>query len=306
MKKLMLLIMLFILTVVVADRVSAQNTCSKKSDGKQVKVEFANATGKPFTINPVDEKCREQTSNKQISPDEIFYGVSHNGSVFRVREVGTNRLLQEIVIDRSKPVMIVQTDLDNSNARVIYLDRDEDSDSKPGNDDTAEKQTFPSNSDTVQTASSESNSSSDEKNIVTHNSFGKVKIGMTISDASKTLGTELARGNGYEDGCYYVEPKQRYKGVLFMVTNGTIARIDIKNKEYATDKGAKIGDTEAKIKQLYKGIEVFPQKYDEKKHDMEVYSDDKQFLIIFETDGNRVTGFRVGKAEEAAYVEGCS
>jgi hypothetical protein len=39
---------------------------------------------------------------------------------------------------------------------------------------------------------------------------------------------------------------------------------------------------------------------------MEVYSDDKQFLINFETDGNHLTGFRVGKAEEAGYVEGCS
>ncbi len=124
MKKLMLLMMLFALIIITTDNASAQNTCSKKSDGKQVNVEFANATGKAFTINPVDEKCKEQNSNKQISPDEIFYGTSYNGSVFRVREAGTNRLLQEIVIDPSKPIMIIQTDLDNSNARVMYLDRD--------------------------------------------------------------------------------------------------------------------------------------------------------------------------------------
>ena len=83
-------------------------------------------------------------------------------------------------------------------------------------------------------------------------------------------------------------------------------RIEIESKAYATDKGAKIGDTEAKIKRLYKGVKVSPQKYDEKKHDMEVYSGDKEYLIIFETDGKRVTAFRVGKAEEVGLVEGCS
>jgi len=143
-------------------------------------------------------------------------------------------------------------------------------------------------------------------NAVTFNSFGKVKTGMTVSQASKALGTELVRGKGYEDSCYYVNPKQGFKGVRFMVTNDSVARIDIESKEYATDKGAKIGDTEAKIKSLYKGVQVHPQKYDEKKHDMEVHSDDEQYLIIFETDGKRVTGFRAGKAEEVGYVEGCS
>lgn len=143
-------------------------------------------------------------------------------------------------------------------------------------------------------------------NAVTFNSFGKVKTGMTVSQASQALGTKLMRGKGYEDGCYYVAPKQGFKGVRFMVTKGTIARIEIESKEYATDKGAKIGDTEAKIKSLYKGVQVYPQKYNEKKHDLEVYSDDKQYLIIFETDGKHVTGFRAGKAEEVGYVEGCS
>ncbi len=39
---------------------------------------------------------------------------------------------------------------------------------------------------------------------------------------------------------------------------------------------------------------------------MEVRSADEQYLIIFETDGKHVTGFRAGQAEEVGYVEGCS
>ena len=143
-------------------------------------------------------------------------------------------------------------------------------------------------------------------NVVTFNSFGKVKTGMTVSQASEALGTELVGKAEEGIDCYYVNPKQGFKGVRFMVTNKTIARIEIESKAYATDKGAKIGDTEARIKSLYKGVKVSPQKYDEKKHDMEVYSNDKKYLIIFETDGKRVTGFRAGKAEEVGFVEGCS
>jgi len=56
---------------------------------------------------------------------------------------------------------------------------------------------------------------------VTHNSFGKVRVGMTVPEAAQALGTELVRGDGYQDSCYYVDPKQGYKGVRFMVTNGT-------------------------------------------------------------------------------------
>lgn len=145
---------------------------------------------------------------------------------------------------------------------------------------------------------------SSSANVVTHNSFGKIKVGMTVAQASQALGIELVAPNGKGE-CYYVEPKQGLKGVDFMVIEGLIARIDIESKEYATDKGARIGDTEAKIKSLYKGVEVHPQKYDEKLHDMEVYSDDKKYLIIFETDGKVVTGFRIGRAEEVSWVERC-
>jgi len=39
---------------------------------------------------------------------------------------------------------------------------------------------------------------SDGNNAVTFNSFGKVITGMTVSQASQALGTELVRGKGYE------------------------------------------------------------------------------------------------------------
>jgi hypothetical protein len=195
----------------------------------------------------------------------------------------------------------------NENLRIVK----NESNSASKNSNSAPPTNNNSSTDNDNLNAEQSNNEPNEKvsngdNAVTFNSFGKVKTGMTVAQASQALGTELV--GKAEDGmdCYYVNPKQGFKGVRFMVTNGSVARIDIESKEYATDKGAKLGDTEDKIKSLYKGIEVSPQKYDEKKHDMEIYSTDKKYLIIFETDGKRVTGFRVGKAEEVGYVEGCS
>jgi len=107
MKKLMFLMMLFGLIIVVSDSVSAQNVCSKEVDGRKVNLEIANATGKAFVVNFVDHNCREGHSNQKIEPNEIFKGSSHNGHAYRVREIGTNRLLQEIVANPANPVTIV-------------------------------------------------------------------------------------------------------------------------------------------------------------------------------------------------------
>ena len=143
--------------------------------------------------------------------------------------------------------------------------------------------------------------------VVTYDSFGKVKVGMTVSKASKALGVPLVRDAGYDGNCYYVSPKRGFKNVAFMMDGRQIVRIDINGKEYSTDKGAKVGDTEAKIKRLYKGMyKVSPHKYIDHAHYIEVEMKGGKYSIIFETDGKRVVTYRVGKPEQVGYVEGCS
>lgn len=150
-------------------------------------------------------------------------------------------------------------------------------------------------------------SNAQSKSVVTYNSFGRVKTGMTVSKASKALGVSLVRGEGYENGCYYVSPKQGFKGISFMVIDGNIARFDINSKGYTTEKGAKVGDTESRIKSLYKGmVKVSKHPYDNKGHYLEVKFDNENYSIIFETDGKRVTSFRAGKSKEVGYIEGCA
>ncbi len=96
---------------------SAQNACSKHVDDKEVEIKVINKTGKPMTVNWVDFECKEEKLDQQIAPDETFAGLSGNGHVFRVREVGTNKLLQEIVVNSSKPVTTVSAPANRAAAR---------------------------------------------------------------------------------------------------------------------------------------------------------------------------------------------
>ena len=92
-----------------------------------------------------------------------------------------------------------------------------------------------------------------------------------------------------------------------MMSGTRIVRIDISSNEYATDNGAKIGDSEARIKSLYKGrYKVSLHKYVEGGHYIEIKMAGGKYELLFETDGKLVTNFRVGKLEQVGYVEGCS
>jgi hypothetical protein len=144
--------------------------------------------------------------------------------------------------------------------------------------------------------------------VVTYDRFGPVKIGMTLSQASRALGVSVTRDAGYEGGnCYYASPKGGFKDIAFMMSGRRIVRIDIDSRDYATDRGAKVGDSEARIKRLYKGrYKVYQHKYVDEGHYIEVEMRGGKYSIIFETDGKSVGRYRVGKPEQVGYVEGCS
>lgn len=144
------------------------------------------------------------------------------------------------------------------------------------------------------------------------NGIGSVRVGMTIAEASKAAGIRL-RKNGYEPNasCFYVTPQGEPKGIGFMVETGRISRVDVwESKSITTLKGAKIGDTEARIKALYPGqIQVTPHKYVPNGHYLTFVpkdAEDKNYRVVFETDGKRVTRFRAGQIPAVEYVEGCA
>ena len=102
----MFLVMLFGLTIIIIDNASAQNACSKELDGRKVNFKVVNNSDKPLVVNFVDHKCKEGSSNNQVAPGGSTDIFGYNGHVFRVREVGTNKLLKEIVAAPTNPSQI--------------------------------------------------------------------------------------------------------------------------------------------------------------------------------------------------------
>jgi hypothetical protein len=139
--------------------------------------------------------------------------------------------------------------------------------------------------------------------------FGPVKVGMKPADAIKAYGNVLSENRWDDESeCYYLDLNKENpeSEPSFMVNDGTVARVDVSNPEYLTEAGAKVGDTEARIKELYgKDVEVSPHEYVDG-HYLTVTSKDGKYAIIFETDGKVVTYIRAGRPPEVGFIEGCS
>jgi hypothetical protein len=144
---------------------------------------------------------------------------------------------------------------------------------------------------------------------------GPVRLGMTLSEVRRVLGDRAAHleGNTPEvalDVCAYLESKAIPEHLGFMFARGRVVRVDVSGTGVRTASGAGVGDTEERIKRLYPAqITVEPHHYDpEKGHYLNYWPKDakREYGMVFETDGEKVTSFRVGTSAAIALVEGCS
>jgi hypothetical protein len=165
-----------------------------------------------------------------------------------------------------------------------------------------------------------------EQSKVFINGIGPIRVGMTIAEAETSAKVKLIEkgGRAGTGGCYSVQPQSGPQNLAFMVisnrkdnrivrTQDRIARVDVyKGSRVTTLSGAKIGDTEARIKSLYANrIQVTPHKYTAQQGGhyltfMPTDAVDRDFRLIFETLQGRVTQFRSGKLPEVEFVEGCA
>ena len=139
--------------------------------------------------------------------------------------------------------------------------------------------------------------------------LGQIQIGMNLDDAvSMGLLNENPNKNARCDFVFPAVGAGIPDGVSVMVVRGKVARIDVDTGAVTTDDGAKIGDSEARIKSLYgEDLQVEPHKYNPGWHYMTVMGDSASAgkAIVFETDGKKVTMFRAGRLPEVKWVEGC-
>jgi hypothetical protein len=145
---------------------------------------------------------------------------------------------------------------------------------------------------------------------VTEHGIGPLRAGMTFAAADSALGGALLVPVGVDTtGCDYLVWDKGPPGVQVMFDEHHIARVDVDTASIATAAGARVGDDEARIKRLYPGqVTVTPHKYDDG-HYLTVTPQapaDRQFRIVFETVGGRVTRYRAGMMPSVEYVEGCS
>ena len=144
---------------------------------------------------------------------------------------------------------------------------------------------------------------------VNEDGLGQIQIGMTLDDAvSQGL---LNRNPSMNSECDYAYPAVGSglpDDVGFMVVKGKIVRVDVDTGAVTTDDGAKIGDSEDRLRTIYGDeLQESPHKYNPGWHYMTVMGDSASQgkAIVFETDGKKVTRYRAGQLPQVQWVEGC-
>lgn len=134
--------------------------------------------------------------------------------------------------------------------------------------------------------------------------FGPVHAGMSIAEATQALGNEL--DPPADPACSFVRSVRAPDGVAFMVVDGAVERIDVQSPEIATERGARIGDTEESVKAMYgDALQIQPQKYTEG-HDLIVTPSDTTYRLVLQTEDGKVVRMRGGRLPSVLWVEGCS
>ena len=145
--------------------------------------------------------------------------------------------------------------------------------------------------------------------VVRAESFGPVRFGVPIATVSSAIGEEVRARYPDFPTCDYVRPKALPAHTMLMVISDTVMRVDVDSAGVRTADGAQVGDSEASVLERYRGrITVEPHKYTGPEgHYLVVTSPgDTLHRIIFETDGQRVTGYRAGRRPAVEFVEGCA
>jgi hypothetical protein len=151
-------------------------------------------------------------------------------------------------------------------------------------------------------------SGTNDRWIVRPDSFGPVKIGMTLEQVNAVLHENFSVPEHNEDqGCFYVAPKM-HPHVAFMIENGRLVRIDVDTPDVPTPEGVQVGDSEQRAKNVYgTRLKIEPHAYtsDEGGHYLTVRSQDGRYGTRFETDGKKIESYYAGRFSAIQYIEGC-
>ena len=145
---------------------------------------------------------------------------------------------------------------------------------------------------------------------VSDSGAGVLRIGMTREELARERGEAAPSSASADSGCAYLPIPGLPTGMRTMWVGGTLARIEILTADLPTDRGARVGDSSARIDSLYGARATsMPAKYDPRGSYIVVRpagGADTARRIVFETDSTRhVTRYRAGREPEVEWVEGC-
>ena len=143
--------------------------------------------------------------------------------------------------------------------------------------------------------------------------IGPVRIGMTTTEASRASGKSIRvdpASSPHPSSCAFATI-EGMSHIAFMVISERIQRVDVgPESSVRTVSGVGIGDSDDEVQRIYGDrTRVEPHPYDEEGRYLVYDSPEpsqRGLLLIFETDGTRVTSFRAGERGAVEAPEGCA
>jgi hypothetical protein len=142
--------------------------------------------------------------------------------------------------------------------------------------------------------------------IVREDGAGPVRVGMSLPQLNAMLHEKLPLPPAKDDqACFYVSTKKQPK-LSFMMLEGRLARIDVKDPGVKTPRGIQVGDSENHALQVYgRRLKASPHKYIDNGHYLTAKSSDGDYGIRFETEDGKITTYYAGRFDAIQLVERC-
>jgi hypothetical protein len=132
--------------------------------------------------------------------------------------------------------------------------------------------------------------------------LGDVRVGMSVGAVEDLLGGEADFAVGGGQCGYLRSPDAR---VSVMVNEGTVARVDVTGRGFASERGIEVGYPIGAVREAYGvGLDERPSPY--QPDDPELYVDTPDGRMLFGTDDGEVSRIHAGRVREVDFPEGCA
>jgi len=143
--------------------------------------------------------------------------------------------------------------------------------------------------------------------VIRFDGIGPAMVGMSVSQLDTALHESFSPPRDKDEQLCYSVDSPKHPGVSFMLENAHITRVDVDGSAMATAEGIRVGDTEARVKQVYGSrLKVEPNAYSGSADPvLTMRSADGRYGIRFITKKRKVRLIYAGRWQSIQYIEGC-